>query len=579
MRRIFVLFVLLALAACKDGSGPSPTGTLTLSADSVSVAAGGTTVVTATVTNSTAAAQFISRDTTIARVSATGLITGRNVGRTIVVGALNGSPKDSVIVVVTPIVNPGAVLLLAPDSMGVTVGSNNQIHATISGAPPAVQFESRNQGVAVVNASGLVTGVAAGRTHIVGTLASDASVRDSVIITVSAAIPAPIQLPVLGTGLVPDRHTSEVAVAEPFAYTSTWGIKSGNFGNAIKIWNVSGNVPLLVDSLIVAGAATTGDVQISDDGTLLVVASESGIENGISIFSRANPAKPTLIKRFTTAATQQGVHTVKLSRINNRQYAFLNLNPSGAGPAKLDIVDITDPANPVEVAIREMGNPFIHDVFVRDGILFAALWHTGMTILDVGGGGRGGSPQNPVVMGTVKTSNCTTCGEGTSSAHNVWWFHDPNTGSKRYAFVGEEGPANTGGFMRASGAIHVIDVSNMSAPVEVAVYEPDSTTTTTGRAAGAHNFVMDEQSGILYAAFYNGGVRALDVRGDLGTCSAAQKNAKGFCDLRLMGREVGVALNSGAPKFIWGVALQGNNLYASDMANGIHKINISVLKR
>jgi hypothetical protein len=589
--RCGVLFVILGLFACKDGSGPGgPTPTLSLSVDSVSVVAGGTTVVSATVTNSTSTAQFVSRDTAIARVSDTGLITGRAAGRTVVVGMLNGNSavRDSLIVVVTPIVNPGAVLQLNPDSVGTTVGAATQIHATISGVPagtpPAIQFVSRNQAIAVVDGNGLVTGAGVGKTVIAGTLVGSANARDSVVVTVAAALPAPIQLPVLGTGVITDRITSEVAVAGAIAYTSTWGSKVVNSvvvrGNAVYIWNVAGNVPMLVDSVIIPLAGTTGDVQISDDGALLVVASEvsAGGENGISIFNRANPTKPTLITKFVTTATRQGVHTVKLGRVNGRHYAFLNLNPSSA-PAKLDIVDITDPANPVEVVVREMGQPYIHDVFVRDGILFAALWNTGMTIFDIGGGGRGGSPANPIAMGTVKTSNCTTCGEGTSSVHNVWWFHDPSSGGKRYAFIGEEGPANTAGFLRASGALHVVDVSDMSAPKEVAVYEPDSATTATGRSGGAHNFVMDEQSGILYAAFYNGGVRALDVRGDLGTCTAAQKTAKNLCDLRVMGREVGVALSSGPPKFIWGVALQGNNLYASDMANGIHKVNIAALKR
>ena len=46
-----------------------------------------------------------------------------------------------------------------------------------------------------------------------------------------------------------------------------------------------------------------------------------------------------------------------------------------------------------------------------------------------------------------------------------------------------------------------------------------------------------------------------------------------------MGREVGVAVSSGPPKFIWGVALVGNHLYASDMPVGLHKIDISGLKR
>jgi hypothetical protein len=390
-----------------------------------------------------------------------------------------------------------------------------------------------------------------------------------------------LRLPLLGTGVVTERHTAEIAVAEPYAYTTTWGFRAAP-GNAIKIWNVTGNTPVLIDSLILVGAGTVSDIQISSDGALIVASTEAGAaaNNGIAIFDRSNPAKPVLIKRYTSVTAGQGVHTVKLGRVNNRHYAFLSVNPAGVQRAKLAIVDITDPANPVETAVREVGNPFIHDVFIRDGILFTALWHTGLTIYDVGGGNMGGSPSNPVAMGTVKTAACSTCAPTSSSVHNVWWFHDPSTNGKRYAFIGEEGPSNLGGSQRASGAVHVVDVSNMSAPVEVAVYQPDSTTTWSGQMAGAHNFVMDEPSGILYAAFYNGGVRALDVRGDLGTCTAAQKTADGRCDLLKMGREVGVALSDpGVLRFVWGVALQGNNLYASDMPNGIHKINIAALRR
>jgi hypothetical protein len=70
--------------------------------------------------------------------------------------------------------------------------------------------------------------------------------------------------------------------------------------------------------------------------------------------------------------------------------------------------------------------------------------------------------------------------------------------------------------LSSSGDIHVVDVSNMAAPKEVAFY--------TDAWAGTHNFSVDEPNGILYAAYYNGGVRALDVRGDLGTCTAAQKS-------------------------------------------------------
>jgi hypothetical protein len=236
----------------------------------------------------------------------------------------------------------------------------------------------------------------------------------------------------------------------------------------------------------------------------------------------------------------------------------MSVNPS---PSQLVIADITDPRNPVEVGVHAMGRPVVHDVFVRDGLLLAALWHDGLRIFDVGGGGRGGSPANPVALGDALT--------GTGSIHNVWWFHDPRTGVRRYAFVGQEGPGSvaTGS---SSGDIFVIDMSDATNPRTVATYHLP--------AAGTHNFWMDEPAGILYAAYYNGGVRALDVRGDLGTCTAAHRTAGGLCDLRLMGRELGVALDDGT-FFIWGVVHQGTHVYASDIRVGLFKLDAAALSR
>ena len=133
------------------------------------------------------------------------------------------------------------------------------------------------------------------------------------------------------------------------------------------------------------------------------------------------------------------------------------------------------------------------------------------------------------------------------------------------AFVGEEGPSQIG--LSALGDIHVVDVSNMGSPREVAFY--------TVGGAGTHNFSMDESNGILYAAYYNGGVRALDVRGDLESCPPAQKTAPrnqavAICDLSKMGRELAVGLKDRAsPVFVWGVQFLGGSVYASDMLNGI----------
>ena len=375
-------------------------------------------------------------------------------------------------------------------------------------------------------------------------------------------------LSVIGHGETTLRYTAEVWTRGNVAYTSTWGSRSVNAvstpGNAVNIWRIDGGTPVLVDSLIIENATTTGDIQVSDDGRLLVVATER--QNGsIVIYDLTNPLKPNRLTRYQTPNTTNGVHTAEVARVNGKLYAFLSIDTPNA---RLVIVDLTDPANPQEVFVRTMGNPFVHDVFVRDGLLFTALWNDGMTIWDIGGGGKGGTVSNPVQIGNVRTEAFSTAGFG-SEAHNIWWLHDgiggPN--AKRFVFVGEEAPGTGGSFASSNGDIHVVDVSNMAAPREVAFYHVDG--------AGTHNFSVDEQRGILYAAYYNAGVRALDVRGDLSTCTALQKDLLDRCDLKKMGRELAAGLQTGGTSYVWGVHFDGSFVYASDMLTGLWKLAAS----
>jgi hypothetical protein len=129
------------------------------------------------------------------------------------------------------------------------------------------------------------------------------------------------------------------------------------------------------------------------------------------------------------------------------------------------------------------------------------------------------------------------------------------------------------------GDVHVVDVSTITSPKEVAFYHVDPTA---GATAGTHNFSVDEANGILYAAYYNAGIRALDVRGDLGTCTDAQKSTPAgsgtpLCDLKKMGRELGIGLlDRGNPVYVWGVQYLNGAVYASDMLNGIWKLKPAV---
>ena len=385
-----------------------------------------------------------------------------------------------------------------------------------------------------------------------GVACSDSSGPDSVE-------PGPIAFHVDGLGTVQERFTAELAVRGDVAYTTTWGARTvGDVtarGNAIKIWNVAGSAPVLVDSVIVDNAITLGDIQLSDDGKLLVVATEYS-PGSIVIYDLTSPLKPSFLSRFSNANTAPGVHTAEVQRVNGKLYAFLCVDPGLNFPARLVVVDLQAPLTPVQALSLEMGSPYVHDVFVRNGILMTALWNAGIAIFDVGGGGRGGSVASPVQLGAVATVG--------GRAHNIWWLNDPITGSNKFAFVGEEGPSAFG--TSSAGDIHVVDVSDMANPREVAFFSL--------AGGGTHNFSVDESRGVLYAAYYNRGVRALNVRGDLGSCSAGERAADGRCDLSKMGRDLGGGLTDQTmPVYVWGVQASGSKLFASDMFNGLWKLS------
>jgi hypothetical protein len=186
----------------------------------------------------------------------------------------------------------------------------------------------------------------------------------------------------------------------------------------------------------------------------------------------------------------------------------------------------------------------IHDTFVRDGLAFVCAWNTGVMIYDVGNGIAGGSPHNPRLVSTYVTPG----GED----HNAWWFWNPHTGEKKYLFVGQEGPGTIGA--RSLGDIHVLDVSDLAHPNEVASFHLDS--------AGTHNFWMDEDAQILYAAYYNQGVVALDVSGDL----------TGNLSSRLIDS---IRPGGEGSTYTWGVQLLNGSLYAIDMLSGFWQLGLA----
>jgi hypothetical protein len=359
--------------------------------------------------------------------------------------------------------------------------------------------------------------------------------------------PSSLTLTVAGGGNnVPDRYTSDLWVHGSHAYTGTWGAspQGGNTGNVLKIWSLDGTgAPSLVNSIVIPEITTVSDVEVSADGAVLMFSAELGQNGGLYLYDLADPADPAFLD---SVQVETGLHTATFGEIGGRRYAFAAKN--APNPA-LKIFDVTDPAGIVAAATVPIPPHYgIHDTYVRDGLAFVFAWDTGVIIYDVGNGIRGGSPTSPVELSRLVTE----AGIANSPAvHNGWWFHNPVTQEARYLFIGQEGPGFIG--HEASGDIHVVDVSDLANPREVASFRLSG--------AGTHNFWMDEARQILYAAYYNGGVVALDVSGSL----------SGDLADRLIAR---IEPGGDNKTYTWGVQLANGSLYASDMLSGLWQIAV-----
>ena len=124
------------------------------------------------------------------------------------------------------------------------------------------------------------------------------------------------------------------------------------------------------------------------------------------------------------------------------------------------------------------------------------------------------------------------------------------TAQAGYVFVGEED-------FDTPGIMHVVDASDLSVPVEVASFSVTGIT--------PHNFWVDEAGGILYMAWYETGIRALDVSGRL--LGELDRQGREYAALQYDGAGSGCASGSGTCN--WAPQLHNGLIYLSDMNSGL----------
>lgn len=503
-------------------------------------------------------ARWRSLDPAVAEVDASGLVTGKAPGRATVV-AEAGALSARLAVTVRP--NPVRSITIVPVREPVRTGDVVSLQAKLSdaaGRPVSgipVRWSVSGPGAAIYAAGRFVA--AQPSAYPVTATVGERSAFTSILV-VPRNDPRGVSL-VAHAALPKDVQAAEIWPVGDVAYVTS-------IAGTLYAFDIADPAaPKLTDSIVV-DARLLNDVMTTADGRIGVVSREgaSTRKNGLIFFDASDPRHPKVISEFTETVSG-GVH----SAFVYEHYVFATDDATGS----LRIIDFADPRNPKQVARWEIPRAvtpyeveflnvapqrFLHDVYVKDGLAYLAYWRDGLVILDVGKGIKGGSITNPQFVSQFTYNHAELYPPGyIAGTHAVFL-------SGRYVFLGDESYSGTVDLFSRDqfatrGLMHVIDVSDIAHPRKVAEYDPVE--------FGVHNlYAVDD---LLYIGAYNGGIRVLDVSGEL----------QG--DLRAQGRVVG-SLYTGSLEgyrpnmaLAWSAIPHKGYVFASDINSGLWVARVS----
>jgi hypothetical protein len=374
------------------------------------------------------------------------------------------------------------------------------------------------------------------------------------------------RLEVVGHGTISNHNTSDLWVwpgigkhiGKDFAVTGTHSADGEAY-----FWDISDPANMVIIDTIKVDARTVNDVKISEDGRVGVISREgaSNRKNGLVILDVSDPFNVLIITEYNDNLTG-GVHNVFI--YEDHIYAL------SAG-TRYDIINISDPANPFRVGSYELDTPghSIHDVWVENGIAYSSNWSDGVHVVDVGGikqdersreksqfnpflaAAGQGSPGNPVKLGNKTDPN--------GHNHAAFPFQSEST-NKFFIITGDEWARSVPGSEERiyQGGFHFIDFTDIKNPVESAIYQVPE--------VGSHNHWVEGDT--LFAGYYYGGIRILDISGEL------------MGDLYAQGREIaffkGVDPDGSTANQtnVWGVIPYKGLIYFADLNNGLWAVRL-----
>ena len=479
---------------------------------------------------------FSSSDETVVRVDAGGRVYARGAGSAVVTVAA-GAVSASVAVTVeggelgAVEVTPAGASVRTGDVVRFEARASVALHPewSVSGGGAQVEAEGA-QGVFVAERPGTyrVSAMYGEGRVAVATVSVTPRIEEAALVKV-------------GRGASAEHHSGDTWVFEgadgrDYAYVGTY------MHDWMKVWDVTDPAaPVLTDS-VQLDARRINDVKIHGSNRLGILTREGASDrrNGIVVLDLSDPAHPSIISEYKRTVPG-GVHNVWIE--GDLVYAVHN------GTSDIHIIDISDPAAPDEVGrwgMPESDHKSLHDVIVQDGYAYLSYWDDGAVTLDVGAGTHGGTPTEPAFVSRHRYPIGNT--------HTAWR-------AGRYLFVGDEifpDDWDADAPIEARGYIHVLDMSDMDNPVEVARYEVPE--------AGAHNIWVEGDR--LYVGYYQAGLRVVDISGEL----------RG--DLYRQGREIAILKTTDAQSTVpnwgmtWGAQIHKGHIFTSDLNSGLWVVKL-----
>lgn len=371
----------------------------------------------------------------------------------------------------------------------------------------------------------------------------------------AAAAPAAAQaarFELVGRAPVTRTRATELAVfrgadERDYAYAGTFGRCPACVAGRMYAWDVTDPAaPRLTDSVMVDAGVING-LAVNAAGTLAVLTREGARSrrNGMVVLDLKDPAHPKPVADYWETLTG-GAHAVALEG----SYAFV----VDQGSAEMAVIDLADPADPREVGrwgMPDTPGRFLQSVAVKDGLAYLAYWNEGLAIVDVGNGVKQGTPRRPRLVSQFRYR---TEWHGERYGNTAYAFPYTTAAGKRLVLVGDHilpPDADLNRRFETAGSVHVVNVTNPEAPLEVATYA--------AQGHGVHAVWAADD--VMYAATWGGGLRAVDLSGEV----------RGV----LRGRELASLATADSAAYLpnlpfaWGVVPHRGLVYATDFNSGL----------